>query len=69
MVPINNFGNAQSPSGPKWAKLYDGKIRGPEPRIKDGETKSDYSGLYSVVIEGKMVKNIPIICTIQLKYI
>jgi len=68
MVPINNFGNAQSPSGPKWAKLYDGKIRGPEPRIKDGETKSDYSGLYSVVIEGKIVKNIPIMASSYSSY-
>jgi hypothetical protein len=60
MPRLTNFTAPAPFSGPKWAKLWHGKIKGAEPIIKNGIPQSVYSGLFTVVLEDATeLNNIP----------
>lgn len=57
---MKNFGSPNKPAGPSWAKMYVGRIKGPEAKIVKGVSKNVYSGLYSVKLDtGQVRRNIP----------
>jgi hypothetical protein len=57
---MKNFSSGIQPSGPKWAKMYVGTVKGAEQLTDDGEMKGVYSGLYTVKLDtGQVRKNVP----------